>query len=85
MFVRSVQTRLEKISNGGCTMLTQADYTLIFDEAERISVERGHAPDSSDLDLIVEDALTLAKQQLLAQLCRENVINALKLLISGVR
>jgi hypothetical protein len=39
------------------------NYDKVYAEAERIAKERGHNPDLTDLDAIVEDAADLAKSQ----------------------
>lgn len=47
-------------------------------EAQRLATERGHSPDDTDLDSIVEDAITLAQRGIET----EQVLRVLDLLIS---
>jgi hypothetical protein len=53
------------------------DYDKVYAEASRIATERGHQPDLTDLDKIVEDATDLAR----SQASTEDVIGMLDTLI----
>jgi predicted ATP-dependent protease len=51
----------------------------IYTEAKRLAELRGHAPDLTDLDAIVEDAIQLAHEKCITT---EDVFNALNILIA---
>jgi hypothetical protein len=53
------------------------DYDKVYVEAKRIAGERGHNPDLTDLDQIVEDATDLAK----SAVSTEDVLRVLDTLI----
>lgn len=55
------------------------DYDKVYEVARRLCAERGHNPDVTDLDAIVEDATDLAK----STVSTEMVIAQLDMLIRG--